>query len=816
MKAFKTIVRVAVSTLALGSAVAAYAQDETTRDTSEDSAAENDIVVTGTPRRDGLSRLDAGFSISTVSAEQIARLNPRSTADLLKLVPGVYVETSGGTAGVHVGVRGFPQNGGGAFATVELDGSPIFAPNTLSFLETFSLFRIDDTIERTEVLRGGPNPVFSNGQPGITVNFIQKKGKDTPEGSARITAGSEGLFRFDGYASGPLGGGWYASVGGFYRLSDGIRDTQFPADKGGQITGTLTKRWDGLGEVSLYVRKVHDSNAFFSGAPLLSTNNGADLSVYPYFDQRKDALAGNATRNVVLQISPGATPGTVSRDFSDGRTVDLTQFGGSIDLSPGDGWSFSDRFSFLDGRADVRAIFTSAVPTTLGAYINSRLAAASAVGLGAATSGTGTFVNTTDAVAASQPVIVAGLWSVDKDLRSFTNEARLSRTFGRNTLTLGGYYASYSVDDLWYQGNNALFAFEPNARLINITLNNGAQLTRDGLVSATTSQTRAAWEGRNLAAFLADEWEVTDALRIDAGVRAEQFKANGVVGLTTANVDLDGNPRTLYNNGSTVLNGGTRAVSYKKTKISYTAGANLRFADDYSAFARVNSGYKFPHFDDLRDGSRVVQKIDQYEIGVKTSQRFISAGLTLFYNNFKGQTYTQQVVNPDNSISTVVAIAGSRVYGAELEGVLRPFDAFQLRFNGTLFDGKFKDITSGIGTGVQNDNKVQRQPRFQGRIEPSYTIPIGTTELTIFGAYAHVGKRFSDIQNLQTLPSYDTFDLGATFKADPIEFQVTGTNLTNALGLTEGNARIIGTTSGSVIARSIFGRAYQASLIYRF
>ena len=88
--------------------------------------------------------------------------------------------------------------------------------------------------------------------------------------------------------------------------------------------------------------------------------------------------------------------------------------------------------------------------------------------------------------------------------------------------------------------------------------------------------------------------------------------------------------------------------------------------------------------------------------------------------------------------------------------------------------------------------------------------------LTLFGSYAHVGKRFSDIQNLQLLPGYDTFDLGATFKAGPLEFQAVVTNLTNTLGLTEGNARIIGTTSGSVIARSIFGRNFQLSALYRF
>lgn len=816
MNTVTTIARIAVSAIALSAAAAAHAQESSAPDASDVSSAENDIVVTGTVRRDGLDRLDAGFSISTISDEQIERLAPRSTADILKLVPGVFVETSGGTAGVHVGVRGFPQNGGGAFATVELDGSPIFAPNTLSFLETFSLFRIDDTIERTEVLRGGPNPVFSNGQPGITVNFIQKKGGDNPEGSIRVTTGAEGMARVDGYASGPLGNGFYISGGGFYRFSDGVRDTQFVADKGGQFSVNLTKRWDSLGEISVYARKVHDSNAFFSGAPLLSSNNGEDLDVYPYFDQRHDALAGNANRYAVLEISPGATPGTVSRDFGDGRTIDLTQFGGSIDLTPGDDWTVSDRFSFLDGRADVRAIFTSAVPTTLGAYINSRRAAASAVGLGPATSGTGTFAGTGAVVDASQPVLVAGLWSVDKDIRSFTNELRVSRTFGRNTLTVGGYFADYSVDDLWYQGNNALFAFEPHARLIDITLNNGAQLTRNGLVSATTSQTRASWDGSNLAGFIADEFEITDTLRIDAGLRVERYKADGTVGLTTGNVDLDGNPRTLYNNGSTVLNGGTRAVSFEKTEVSYTAGANWRFAPDFSAFARINSGSKFPTFDDLREGSRVVQKVDQYELGFKASHSFISAGLTLFYNDFKGQTYTQQVVNPDNTITSVVSIAGSRVYGAELDGALKPFENFVVRFNGTLMDGEFKDVVDGIASGVQNGNKVQRQPRFQARIEPSYTIPIGETDLTFFGAYTHIGKRFSDIQNLQVLPAYDTLDLGLTFAAGPMEFQALVTNATNELGLTEGNARIIGTTDGSVIARSIFGRAFQASALFRF
>lgn len=44
-----------------------------------------------------------------------------------------------------------------------------------------TLFRVDDTVERMEVLRGGSSPIFSNGQPGLTVNFIQKKARTNPK-----------------------------------------------------------------------------------------------------------------------------------------------------------------------------------------------------------------------------------------------------------------------------------------------------------------------------------------------------------------------------------------------------------------------------------------------------------------------------------------------------------------------------------------------------------------------------------------------------------------------------------------------------------
>jgi hypothetical protein len=47
--------------------------------------------------------------------------------------------------------------------------------------------------------------------------------------------------------------------------------------------------------------------------------------------------------------------------------------------------------------------------------------------------------------------------------------------------------------------------------------------------------------------------------------------------------------------------------------------------------------------------------------------------------------------------------------------------------------------------------------------------------------------------------------------------RLAGTNLGNELGLTEGNSRLTGAqSSGPINARPIFGRAVEASVLYRF
>src|SRR5450830_171962 len=207
------------------------------------------VVVTGVASARGVRKVDSAFSITTANEEQLKQAAPSSTADIMKIVPGVYAESTGGQSGANIEVRGFPSGSDSPFVSVQMMGNPIFPPPTLSFFEGSSAFRLDDTIERVEVLRGGPSTIWSNGQPGATMNFILKEGSDTPEGTVRFTTGTGELRRVDVFYGGKISDGWYGTIGGFYRNTNGVRDAGFPSDKGGQITATLTKKLD-QGEVT--------------------------------------------------------------------------------------------------------------------------------------------------------------------------------------------------------------------------------------------------------------------------------------------------------------------------------------------------------------------------------------------------------------------------------------------------------------------------------------------------------------------------------------------------------------------------------------
>lgn len=817
----------------------AKAADKATDKAAEDPAAKdvNQIIVTGTARREGLRKLEASFSITTADEEQIKQAAPSSTADLLKIVPGVFVETTGGQSGANMRVRGFPTPGDGPYSTFQLNGAPLFGQPTLSFFEHSQLFRLDDTIERVEVLRGGPSPIFGSGQPGITVNFIQKKGaSDTAEGGLRLTTGTGNLRRIDGIFSAPLGDKWTAMVGGFYRSSSGIRDTEFPADRGGQFSALFTRKLDD-GAFSVYARTLDDKNAFYTAIPVVGSADGKSVSSFPGFDALTDYYYGNELRHVTLEGgratgrlradgSPEIQRETVTRDFADGRGAKVHTFGATLDTKLG-GWALSNKLGYTSGSVPTYALFSGANPQTLGSYIASQVTTANAdarvrgAAGSAATGGTARFVNGGQAITdLNRQVVVNGMWIVDKDMQSFTNETRLSRDIGGgHNLTFGLYLADYSSHDRWMLGQAQLMTMEPHARPIDVTLDNGVRASGRGFVTPPFSfNLDGSYNGTNTAVYVADEWKVNSALTLDAGVRFEQQRMSGTIANVSSG-DLDGDPLTLHDNNLSYYNGTTSQLApggvSRLRETSVTLGANYNFSRSFSVFGRVNQGHRLPDFDVLRgrgnaDTTSPVEDIAQIEIGLKTATPLYTAFLTAYHNRLKN-SQSQQFTNAGNTVER----GGSEATGIEFEASLRPLRGLTLELVGNLQKAKFTDF------GAQTGNTVPRQPKVQFRFTPSYKLP-GTEwgSMRVFSTVSYVGERFAANNNVLKLPSYKTLDAGLVAQLNNgIEVRFTGTNLTNEVGLTEGNFRAPGATAdenGVFLARPLFGRAFELSVGFAF
>lgn len=212
--------------------------------------------------------------------------------------------------------------------------------------------------------------------------------------------------------------------------------------------------------------------------------------------------------------------------------------------------------------------------------------------------------------------------------------------FEGDTLTAGVYFADYSATDHWYLGNTVLMNVQNHGRLIDYVLSNGAVGSLHGQVGPSFFALNASYNGRNIAGFVADEWNPTSKLKLDAGVRYEQEHITGSIE-NDSSIDLDGNPLTLYDNNASTPNGTFKPVDFTASHVSWTAGANYRVLNDLSVFARINSGFRLPDFDDLRSGLPQVETIKQYEGGVKTATSWYAANATFFYNTFKGEPFSQ-------------------------------------------------------------------------------------------------------------------------------------------------------------------------------
>lgn len=763
---------VSVAMLQLGTAWAddaqpAAAQGGKTQSPPADSQSANGlnldkVIVTGTPV--GVSKMKASVSISTLDADQIQMAAPASSAEVLRSIPGIRSESSGGEGNANLTVRGVPISAGGArYVQFQEDGLPILQFGDNAFVTPDMFVRVDSSLDHLEVVRGGSASTMATNSPGGIINFISKTGEEKG-GSIGISKGLNfDQTRYDFEYGGPISDKTRMYVGGYYRTGEGVRTQRVTGEDGGQIRANITHELDN-GFIRLHFKHLDDKTPTNLPVPVITTNG--HISEIPGIDPR---TASFYSPYWVKDVTLDKNNQLVANNVNDGLHAKSNSIGVEASFKVGNGWTLSENFRKAANTGRFIGIFP-ADNGTVGSFTY-----ATGPNKGRAFNGR---------------AITAAVFdtSID-DAGNTLNDLKLSKSFalgdsGKLTATGGLYTSIQNVALTWNFNHYLLEAKGENPALL---------------------KTASATPG--LIAFGTDVWGGCCNRAIDAQYKTTSPYAN--LGLEVGPWNIDGSIRKDRQTATGTFNqavaqkydpANTRFIDYKVNHTSYSVGGNYRINNNLAVFARTSDGVSFNADRILFNPYEVngntpipINTVKQHEAGVKWRNGNLSTFVTLF-----------QAKTKETNFEATTQLSTDRTYdakGVELEAGYR-MGAFRL--NGGLTYTKAK-IAAAENPAFKG-NTPRRQADVVYQITPSYSFGDATVGASIIGTT----KSWGDDGNTITLPGYRVVNAFATYQFDSrTSLALSVNNLFNTIGYTE-------IEGDGHAARSINGRAVKATLKYAF
>ena len=801
------------------------------------------IVVTGTSVRK--KKFETPYAISTINEDEIQRNGPKSTVDLLKSVPGVKVENSGGEGGgENVVIRGLPFSG---FRLMDLqeDGLPLFESNFERQLQIDELYRVDLGTSGAEIVRGGTAPIYSNNASGGVINFLSNFGTETPEHAVKLTVGQDGLVRTDVATSGPINEKLLYSFSGFYRQDNGLRDPGFSgADKGGQFKfGTTYLLDDDKGKLFADFKYLNDRSIFYSAIPLTNPIDGTSLS--GLINPSTGTLDSNSFRNVNIRVLNGnGQSSIISRDLADGIHPDVSTLtmGGNFNLEGG--WKLTDKARYSSGKVDFNALLNGA-PSSAATLLSGYLAGAKKVFAGTTSlqyvyAGSNNVFNP----ATTGGLAMTNTWqTTTSKFTEAVNDFRVDKTFdlpeiGTHDVTAGLFVNRFTLSQQQL-GNTLVTDVKSNPDALDIqALNASGQVTgmvtENGFSAYGSGDLIGDVHGLATALYGAENWHINKDWQADIGVRHEVRQEDGERGVI-------GN-QTVSSTGplaAQTITGLTGYVPYSNVEqgTSWTLGSLYQIFQPLNTFVRYTSTYSLPRLSDywanynngvagqLANGQPVpVTPIRQAEAGLKFSLPNLQLVAIGFMSNFKNLNSSTYVANSAGILSSQPMLISTTTEGIEFEGFWHPAKS-SFEFGGSLTLQKpivdSADTFNTIYTSSISGKQIPRTPKYMATFNPSYLFVYDDRRGRLFTTLSAIGQSYQDYTNTSILSAYGTVDMGVEYNPTKnLKLQVLGTNLTNSTGLTEGNARApagnVINTADATTGRPIFGRYFLASATYQW
>ncbi|MDB9823693.1 TonB-dependent receptor [Flavobacteriaceae bacterium] len=772
----------------------------------------SDVVVTGV--FDARSRMDASVAITTIGVEQLERVAPTSSADLLKNIPGVFVNQARGEIWNSVYSRGLSAGSidnlnGYRYVSLQEDGLPV--TNVELFPDLF--LRADAMTARVEAVRGGTASILGANAPGGIFNYVSKTGGREFAGEVRAKYGLEGngknpYYRADFNFGGPLSKGWTYNLGGFYRQSDGARARDYPINIGGQIRGNLVKKYK-TGSFQLNLKYLNDKNDRMAFIP---STNWQDPRVADGFS--KYDSYGLYDFSIEIPFNEDGTRTFNSTDLLHNKDRSIG-FNWKQDL--GNGFSLKNDFKYSvkdDERNGTAVISPISVlqpmfygipggliggpnPARTGTYIFTNPTTGVDFGSVDFGWGRGPQISLTPGFNQNFPgadvqdssLLFMPMFYQDIDRNEISNQLVFNKKTEKSSFNLGSFYSRSSLEITnWSKGmglSGGLIQDRPVPAQIRLEANNGQTYE----VTSPEGFMNVGWSGSDdgettqglFALFFGHNWKISPKLTLDYGLRYESINSEGFNSIADPNPrqgdasfgGRDGNPLTLWDNG-----GGTAGApinyDYNLNSVSYTAGLNYKFSDEQAIYARFARGNKAPstffyldlNSDFLVDNTpALLEEITQFEIGYKLSTDDLKLVVTPFYSNLNNVPNIQTFSNEDGTrYSPLYQFAEYTTLGLEIETTYNITDKWLVRAN-AVFQSSTADqyTTWDEGSDGSDDdaildfsgNEADNAANAIFNINPIYNGEKFYASLN----FSYMGDRQANVPNSFVLPAFGNTDL---------------------------------------------------------
>lgn len=807
------------------------------------------IVVTGT--FDPRVKLESTTSISILNSKTVLQTFPQGTASLLQNIPGTFTDASAGEVFTKVYSRGVSASSeddmGWYYTSLQEDGLPVSLVQH-SYYSPDLFHRVDLTTKNVEAIRGGSSSITALNAPGGIFNFISHGTRNDFGGDFQISGGLQGeenaLFKVDANFGSSLGNNWFINAGGHYRQDDGARNTNFTFSKGGQFKFNVIKKNE-RGYLKFYGKILDDYTNRWTGVAATNWNNPT-----PAFGQNF-----NSTSLLMPGFSGNIPDGrslnnntTNSFDPSQGVHAKDLAFGFDISQDLENNWSVKNNIKISSKNANWQTSISNAfvsLDNPLAYFISGADFPIGQVVFRDTQSGEELARINNSGILSGQPIQYLGTetlpndaimgtsaWYKDNSADELMNQFILRKELQNHNITTG-FSLGLSDTSIFTQGTFAYVTYEPNPKMLQVTLENPGDpvialsdvngLSNYGGLFFVNAEAKVS----QLATFINDRWKISDNIHLDLGVRYESIKHKGSkdrFAPFSQNGGLDGDNTTAYDNSIIAPTGQRDNFNYTYNYVSFSGGLNYKINEEATLFTRFSLGnkapelnYYFNNFSNVPINQKgAVQKITQLEIGTKCNLKDFSFTTTAFWSELDNIGIANfEFDSDDNSIFyTPIQFNTSRTIGLEWESVFSPIENFTFRFNGIIQNPKATDwkIYNAAGSVNVSDDTIENfsgntlpfNPRLMFNLSHEYQ----KNKISAFFKWQFMGKREGNVANGFKLPAYSIFNLGFGYE---ITKKLSTNLLVNNVFNSEGLANFFGENSFGANANGATPEFIQAN-----